>query len=55
VSSFLGRLESGEPGTLVIEYLSVEKVPGASGSGSDTGAVSADINIAVYALLPATG
>ena len=55
VSSFLDRLESGEPGTLVIEYLSVEKVPGSSGSGSDTGEVSADITIAVYALLSAAG
>jgi type II secretory pathway pseudopilin PulG len=58
VSNFLDRLENGEPGTLVIEYLAVEKVPGASGGDSDAGdtiQVNANIRIAIYALPPSAG
>jgi hypothetical protein len=54
--SFLDRLESGEPKTLVIEYLSLETGPEASVTESeDASAVplTANIRIAVYALLPA--
>ena len=54
--SFLDRLESGEPKTLVVEYLTVARAPDSSGTGSgDAGTVplTANIKIAVYALLPA--
>jgi len=54
--SFLDRLESGEPETLVIEYLAVERVQGLSadsGGNASAAPLTANIKIAVYALLPA--
>jgi hypothetical protein len=55
--SYLDRLESGEPKTLVVEYLAVEKVEDTSISGSGDASeipITTNVKIAVYALLPAT-
>jgi hypothetical protein len=56
--SFLDRLESGEPETLILEYLGVETIddsPEAGGEDTDTLLLKADMNLAIYALLPADG
>jgi len=50
MADFLYRLENGEPKTLVLEYLKVEKIPGSSlFTGPGEGPVSAEIRVAVYA------
>lgn len=56
LSSFLNKLESGKPETLVIESLSVERQPDASGGSSELGTtpVNANIKLAIYALATAT-
>ena len=55
LSIFLGRLESSEPKTLVIENLTVSKISDSSGGGGDAGLVpvNANVNIAVYSLATA--
>lgn len=54
MADFLNRLENGEPETLVLEYLRVEKEPGSFLSESPgEGPISADIRLAIYTL-PAT-
>jgi hypothetical protein len=56
LGDFLDRLENGEPGTLVITNLKVERVNGASGDenpGGATAGVEASLDIAVYAQPPA--
>ena len=51
MTEFLNRLENGEPKTLVLEYLRVEKASGSSLSESPVeGPVSADIRLAIYTL-----
>ena len=50
LQSFVDRLENGVLGTLVIEYLTVERV--STGSGGNV-QVNADIDIGVYAPAPA--
>jgi Tfp pilus assembly protein PilO len=50
--SFLNELENGEPETLIIEYLSVETIPGVSlldDSVRDTLPLNAKVKIAIYA------
>ena len=56
LSTFLDRLETGELKTLVIEFLTVNRIPDSSGGKSDDAGVilvNANIKTAVYALLPA--
>jgi hypothetical protein len=55
LSTFLDRLEGGEPKTLVVEYLYVARILDSPGGSDEAGAVpvNANIKIAVYALLPA--
>ncbi|OGN97283.1 MAG: hypothetical protein A2Y89_06920 [Chloroflexi bacterium RBG_13_51_18] len=51
VTDFLNRLENGEPETLVLEYLNVEKVSGSFlFENPDAGSIDGDIRIAVYTL-----
>jgi Tfp pilus assembly protein PilO len=50
--NFLNRLENGDTGTLIIEYLTVDRVPGSAGGESSAGSITpinADVRIAVYA------
>ena len=50
--NFLNRLENGAPASLIIETLTVEKLPGSAGGGSSDGditPVNAKVEIAVYA------
>jgi hypothetical protein len=52
LADFLNRLENGEPGTLVISNLRVERVtgpPGDEGETGDTVRVDTSLDIAVYA------
>lgn len=50
MADFLYRLENGEPKTLVLEYLKVEKEPGSFlVESSAEGPISANIRLAVYA------
>jgi hypothetical protein len=56
--SFLKQLENGEPKTLIIEYLSVEVIPGVSlldPTVRDTLTLNANVKIAIYASPMATG
>ena len=51
MADFLYRLENGEPKTLILEYVKVEKAPGSLlVEGPTEGPISADIRIAVYTL-----
>lgn len=55
VLSFIDRLESSPPKTLVIEYLNIERNTDASAGGNinnTTMPVSANVKIAIYALPP---
>ena len=57
LADFLNRLENGEPGTLVIANLKVDRVtgpPANDGGDGDTLEVDASLNIAVYARPPVT-
>jgi Tfp pilus assembly protein PilO len=50
--SFLNQLENGEPKTLIIEYLSVRTIPGASlldAAARDALTLNAIVRIAIYA------
>lgn len=52
LAGFLNRLENGEPGTMIIEYLNIERIPGVSLLESDAASalpINAHIKIAVYA------
>jgi cell division protein FtsB len=53
--NFLNRLENDDTETLIIEYLTVDRVPGSAGGESSSGditPVNANIRIAVYAPPP---
>jgi len=55
LSSFLSNLETGKPETLVIEYMSVNRLSGHSeggGAASDNIQVNAGLKIAIFALPP---
>jgi Tfp pilus assembly protein PilO len=57
LSSFLSNLETGKPETLVIEYLSVDRVTEASREESATGdniKVNANLKIAIFSPPPST-
>jgi hypothetical protein len=50
--SFINRLETGDPATLVIEYMTVDRTPAYSGGESAAGGetpVNASLSLAVYA------
>ena len=51
MADFLYRVENGEPGTLIIEYLKIEKAPGSFlYENPGEGPISANIRVAVYTL-----
>ena len=51
MADFLNRLENGEPETLILEYVKIEKAPGSFLSESPgEGPISADIRLAIYTL-----